>query len=368
MVRTGYRAFGAYRFLLAFIVLLSHTWFFTFGLDGGTFVQSLGIGDIGVMGFFCLSGFVILEAVDRTYANRPVAFVANRFLRLVPPYLVALIVSAGIHGVLLYLDLLRLPFDESVPTDLFSMPNLLVNTTAIIPVVNFNNVFPGTEWYLFVRFAWAIFIEFIFYLFVFAAIVGWKFVAARFLPLVLYAAMALVFALCLHFVHEVVRPLHYALAFVPYFGFGAAVYGWVTHRSKLSGIFATLCFVLLLLHFARYTQEASFWSEWLRGLSDPSALVPIILMALAAIVLPALSRLTPTENAICLDKRLGDQSYAIYLNHYAFIVLGYSLWQHQSVLLQITVICMALAASWVLERAVEEPMKHLRTRVRGHAV
>lgn len=367
MGRTGYRAFGAYRFLLAFIVLLSHTWFFSFGLDGGTYVQSLGIGDIGVMGFFCLSGFVIIEAVDRTYSNRPVAFVANRFLRLAPPYLVAVAISGAIHFVLQASGILRLPF-ESTNVELFSAQNLLINSTAIIPFINFNNVFPDAEWYLFVRFAWAIFIEFVFYLYVFAAIIGWKFVASRFLPLAIYAGLALVGALALHVVHELVRPLHYALAFAPYFGFGAAIYGAVARRSKVALVLAVVCFVTLILHFARYTQEAVFWSAWVSGLSDASVFVPILMMAVAALLIPLLSHVELAPDMIRLDKRLGDQSYAIYLNHYAFIVLGYSLWQHQSPLLQLGVMATVLVASGIAEHIVEKPMKHIRDQVRGHAL
>ncbi|MER8779076.1 hypothetical protein NKJ09_27610 [Mesorhizobium sp. M0189] len=51
-------------------------------------------GNIAVLVFFALSGFVISEAADRIYAGRPVAFMANRLLRILPHFALATILQS----------------------------------------------------------------------------------------------------------------------------------------------------------------------------------------------------------------------------------------------------------------------------------
>ena len=114
------------------------------------------------MGFFVLSGFIISEAMVLFYSNRYRAFLTNRFARLMPPYLGAVVVSVMVHAILLKSGMLRLPDYDVLPADILSASNLIIQTTGIIPVFNFNNLLPRAEWYFFIRFAWAIFVQFVF--------------------------------------------------------------------------------------------------------------------------------------------------------------------------------------------------------------
>src|SRR3546814_14922574 len=101
----AYRLFGSFRFVLALLVVVSHTWALTFADDN--FLPRIGIGNVAVMGFFILSGFIIAEALTTFYAGRPGALLGNRLARIVTPYWAALIVSVGIHAALTTLGVVQ---------------------------------------------------------------------------------------------------------------------------------------------------------------------------------------------------------------------------------------------------------------------
>jgi peptidoglycan/LPS O-acetylase OafA/YrhL len=82
----SYRLFGSYRAALALAVVVSHSQ----PMLGPNFVGSIELGNIAVMSFFVLSGFIISEAGSTFYRGRPLAFLANRFWRIAPIYWLAL--------------------------------------------------------------------------------------------------------------------------------------------------------------------------------------------------------------------------------------------------------------------------------------
>jgi len=69
--------FGALRFLLAYLVILSH-------LVGTDYVAHFGF--YAVRGFFVISGLMMTSALNEVYAFDGLRFWANRMLRLLPPY------------------------------------------------------------------------------------------------------------------------------------------------------------------------------------------------------------------------------------------------------------------------------------------
>src|SRR5437773_8244692 len=79
--------FGALRFLLAYLVVLSH-------LVGS--IDMVHFGFYAVRGFFVLSGFVITAALNEVYRFDGMRFWTNRALRLLPPYYVICAATLGI--------------------------------------------------------------------------------------------------------------------------------------------------------------------------------------------------------------------------------------------------------------------------------
>ncbi|MGA7803750.1 acyltransferase family protein, partial [Bradyrhizobium sp.] len=69
--------FGSLRFLLAYLVILSH-------LVGTLYVAHFGY--YAVRGFFVISGFMMTAALNEVYAFDGLRFWTNRALRLLPPY------------------------------------------------------------------------------------------------------------------------------------------------------------------------------------------------------------------------------------------------------------------------------------------
>ncbi len=79
--------FGILRFLLAYLVVLSH-------LVGSDYLAHFGF--YAVRGFFVISGFVITAALNEVYGFDAGRFWANRLLRLLPPYYVVCLLTLAL--------------------------------------------------------------------------------------------------------------------------------------------------------------------------------------------------------------------------------------------------------------------------------
>jgi peptidoglycan/LPS O-acetylase OafA/YrhL len=79
--------FGILRFLLAYLVVLSH-------LVGSDYLAHFGF--YAVRGFFVISGFFITAALNEVYGFDAGRFWANRLLRLLPPYYVVCLLTLAL--------------------------------------------------------------------------------------------------------------------------------------------------------------------------------------------------------------------------------------------------------------------------------
>src|SRR5260370_5604550 len=79
--------FGSLRFLLGYLVVLSH-------LVGSDYLAHVGF--YAVRGFFVISGFVITAALNEVYGFDAGRFWANRLLRLLPPYYVVCLLTLAL--------------------------------------------------------------------------------------------------------------------------------------------------------------------------------------------------------------------------------------------------------------------------------
>ena len=92
-----------------------------------------------------------------------------------------------------------------------------------------------------------------------------------------YFAACACAALTVHVFSEYVRPLHFSFAFIPYFTLGASLYAAREQRARFTRFVVLLSYLLIGLHFSRYTQgKIPLSIEWLEGLSRPTVFVPVL--------------------------------------------------------------------------------------------
>jgi peptidoglycan/LPS O-acetylase OafA/YrhL len=82
--------FGLLRFLLAYLVVVSH-------LVGSEYVAHFGF--YAVIGFFIIAGYIITSALNEVYHFDGVRFWTNRALRLLPPYYLVCLITLAVVAV-----------------------------------------------------------------------------------------------------------------------------------------------------------------------------------------------------------------------------------------------------------------------------
>lgn len=354
------RPFGAFRCFLAVLVMIHH---FAIELGSPAMVAAVAPrppGDVAVAVFFMLSGFIIFEAVTTFYARRPAAFLANRLLRIVPPYIAALIAAVLVHAALLHatgrlLEIDGKPLDASI----FSAGNLIANVFDIVPGTGFMGRQPSYE---FLWLAWTLRVEVLFYVVAFlgmAAAVAWRgrdrFNEAIGWTWALLAVAAL--PLSVLAIHGLAPN---SLQYAPYFAFGAALYLWDS-GSRAAGIVALIAVPLMALQF--FDHNALFFAEHLPR--DQVSNYVMLALVTAGFVFLACRRVSHLAR---WDRWLGDLSYPIYLNH---VTVGVALKTLGAAPGWITVI-LAMALSVVFSLAmhwlVETRVKPWRDALRGTAL
>jgi peptidoglycan/LPS O-acetylase OafA/YrhL len=350
-----YRTFGTFRLFLAVLVVISHleTDFASPWL--ARILHPLGIGNIGVATFFILSGFVITEALTCFYDRRIWAFALNRSLRIVPPYLVALLFSAVVHGWL---------FRQGLPI-LGTRWTTFVNPLGMNLVALFDPRIPAAreDYYIYVRYVWAIVTEVQFY-----AAAGLLFWSSRVLPLrrrgrqaMLITYVVATMVLYVASTSVTMPALVKVIEFSPYFLTGICLYYWIRQREAgaRSGPLPALTVVsagLSIVCFARYIRT-----------NNP---YPLLAYVAALMVFGALAFRTkgPSAQFQRLDAALGDLSYPLYLNHFAIEVLLLALVGGASALALWGGVALSIAAALALSAVVEPLTRGLREMVRGSAI
>jgi peptidoglycan/LPS O-acetylase OafA/YrhL len=165
--RAIYRPFGAFRFVLSMMVVCQHA-AYLLPMADRPFFWMMGFGIIAVMLFFIISGFVIAEANATFYVGRPVAFMVNRTLRLVPPYIAALALAAIVQQWLYLHGRLHL-WDGDLIGSPLQIKVLIAGLLDIVPF--FHPGLIGAQDVHFIPFAWSLRLEFTFYLYVFLTFV-----------------------------------------------------------------------------------------------------------------------------------------------------------------------------------------------------
>jgi peptidoglycan/LPS O-acetylase OafA/YrhL len=344
--RNLYRPFGAFRFLLAALVLTSHSSGF---LPDG--IGDVGLGNVGVMLFFIVSGTVICEALDTFYRAAPIRFLINRGLKIFPAYWAALAIFYVVFCAV-----------EPERIRLEAWP-VIVNVSLLLSYL------PKGNNLLIIEIAWAIIVEFQFY---FAAAAIYAIAQKSRTPgTILYGVglAALVFYIFVHATNGFGR-FYGAFGFAPYFVFGGAIYYGFIRASRaarwLAAAAAILCIHAYAVYIARLVLPGFAWSD---AASLPSALiVSIALFCVGFAMFLWLAGKSIPHGVERLDKRLGDITYATYLVHPAVIALMVAIRSQDSyggIVTYIIVCTASLLLAIAIFQIVERPVMRVRNVFRG---
>ncbi len=331
----GYVPLGSVRFLLALLVFFGHAL--------APFLrqyQGLGLQTAGVAVFFIISGYVIASAYYQFYHDAPGHFVANRFLRIFPPfwgtYLLALLAAYFFdrHG-----------FSQITPREFIGTFMLFGG-------------YLGVSVGDYVPHAWTLAVEFQFY---FAATVVFFLCHAVKRPrlvahvLVAGAVAGYVLIKLTHGQHRFFGALQYG----PLFGFGVAVFALRDRlTSRVAGMIAAAALLALSLDtYGYYVGE-------IRSDGSYTIYANLIFVALVALFV-VMSFSSMSGRLKKFDKRVGGLTYHLYLTHLPVLILltvngDFSRWQDIPVAL-----ALSMLASVVMEKLTDRPVMYLRDRIRG---
>jgi peptidoglycan/LPS O-acetylase OafA/YrhL len=342
-----YRFFGTFRFLLAICVVLQHFGSRIAPDSLSAAIGPLALGNCAVLAFFVLSGFIIAEAGETFYEGRPGAFLVNRFLRLVPPFLVAMSATIAVYLTLDGLD------DAAVDDAIFSRSSIVGNYLSIFPGTPFPGTSPGAPHALILA-VWALRVELMFYVLFALCLALWSRFGRR--GAVLLAAAFLTLAL---FVLHRLGAAPRLFDFGPYFVLGVALYHALAGR-RAAGWIVAASLAAIAVQFSNYDAGSPIADTYDRPAQF--ALLGTMLASLAALAL------VRGERWRGIDQRLGDMSYAIYLNHAAVQAV---FWLHvpdPTVASFVAAVAVTLLYAAVMLAATEPPLRYLRDQVRGRGV
>jgi peptidoglycan/LPS O-acetylase OafA/YrhL len=357
------RPFGTLRFILAVLVMVHH-----FGLDlapawARAWTARVAPGDLAVTVFFALSGFIILEAASHFYARRPLPFLVNRALRILPQFFAALIVAVLVHVALWSLGILRSVDGAALGPEVFSPRNIWANALSVIPL---SGRFGPSIDYLYLWPVWSLRVELVFYLSVFAALavsVRWR--AGRSYDAALdWTLASLSLSSLAAAIAVIATGAESSAQFAPYFVLGGAAFvvaregaGW---KGRVAAGLALLC--APLTQWQMWNYNGFIHLEY--GRSHPWQVALHGALLAAFLWLAVWSRRAPGR----LDRRLGDLAYPVFLNHLTVGAALRSAGVDDSLPGVLLAMVLSVALAWAMERAVEPALKALRDRWRGTAL
>lgn len=352
--RSPYKPFGILRFILALMVLVQH---FCDDIAPAAIRQAVlpwAPGNVAVLGFFVISGFIVCEAYHFNYRDRPVAYFKNRLLRIVPAYWAALAVSILMHFVILHYQGHLTSLDRHNITAVhFGFKNILMNIFGIFPPVVVN-VTPAQ--YPFIPYAWALQTEMMFYLTLF--IVGFfyqrtkKYTGVPQYAWLALAAYAGIIAAGLTQIGILPRQMAYG----SYFAFGGALF-FVLNGERCAWLVLVPAFAQMMSHFHTYAAE-----DFIDLAANRPGQLLLLILILAWIVVLAAARIRHTK----IDKILGDHAYALYLNHYVVAVVILNCVDRFSVIWLAAGLAASLALTRVMFLVAEKPFVAMRKAIRGN--
>lgn len=334
---------GIYRFLLASAVVISHLWN----------AVAPDLGRHAVVGFFCVSGFLVTKIASETYLNQPFAFLANRALRIFPVYwAVSIILVLGA----------------------FLVPSVGANQRVIDTMGWLNVPTSGVEWandlLIFRLFpddglrlvpqAWSLEVELLMYL-----VIGLVTSRSRTLTYLLFAT-SLILAIVSAAVPGFLTYYYSGLTDGYIFFSGSLVY-WLSRKRKLMKVALPVAVVAALVSgvlLPLIYQESPLNMGVLNSyLFVSAAIAPILIWSLMAYPAPKKEK---TRRFLAF---LGKLAYPLFLLHQGVAVSVATLVEStNSAVTFFAAYVMSLALSIALVFLVEKPIEEIRKRIRQKTV
>ncbi len=342
----AYRPFGAFRLALAGLVLAQHC-MKLLTVDQRSQWPALVLGPVAVACFFALSGFIVAEALTRFYAGRPLAFIGNRFLRVVPPYLLVLALTILVQSALYAAGRLE-PLDTALSGAPWQPRVILGGVFEIVPGLPARRI-SGQD-FSFIPYAWTLRVEFAFYFAAFAA-------CALRRPWAIAAGLALAYLAFGRFVLRHGAGTQQILC-VPFFAFGLGCF-FLQRRPGLASrlhLLAVSAFVPLAF---------TYWMQ--KG--HPVLPYQLGCVAVLFIVFFALTCIGQVPDRLRrFDKWAGDLSYPLYIGHGVVVVAALGVDGRRGWLLYGMAVGASILLAGGLHVLAELPLRHLRDRLRGTRV
>lgn len=337
--------FGILRYILALMVVQTHLWKIT-----------PWAGNYAVFTFFVLSGYLMTLVLHERYSFGPSGigrFLANRALRIYPPYWAVLVLSALVAW--------HLPNIAAAVHRNFSLPatgRLWLENVYIIGASHPSKatlVIP----------AWSLHIELVFYFLMALGLSRNRF------TVFLWFSASLAYTVRMSMLH----PTEYQFWYYRYFPLQAgslafsagAVLYFIRGRFRVRPF---LAFGAMAVAVGVMIGAGRIWSDidmlYLQGFYTALALGFLAVLALGAID----SASVPSVLG-AIDRRLGDLSYPLFLCHVpvAALVLrlyGAGLYPNTARFFIIALAASHLAAL-IIHASIESPVNRLRKSVRGNA-
>jgi peptidoglycan/LPS O-acetylase OafA/YrhL len=331
--------FGSLRFLLAYLVILSH-------LVGTEYVAHFGF--YAVRGFFVISGLMMTAALNEVYAFDGVRFWINRALRLLPPYYLVCALTLLAIAIAPRQAANYLKFWRGIP----DANDLLINLS-VLPLQ-----FTFGSFRLFPPF-WSVAVEIDMYLLLFLVVsrqMSWALIA-------LVAGLSFQLA-CIYDAIDWDYTYFTAPSAVFPFAVGAVLYFLRRHGRWIATPLAAGCaFAVWIANMV--AGGTVLPTSYIFG---PGYLIDTICFAVVVSGLSGFSAVQFGPIANRIDQTLGEWSYFAFLGHWlaGFLVAGIFFngeWRGWTLLLAVTPIVLGASAAFaLLNQRFLEP---LRNKVRG---
>jgi peptidoglycan/LPS O-acetylase OafA/YrhL len=347
-----YRYFGIFRLVLAAMVMLQH-----FAANAAPMALTLAFrpyepGSVAVLAFFCLSGFVIAEAADAVYRDKPRSFLINRVLRVLPHFAVAVALSFVLQGYFVATGTLHVQrFAPLPPVTVFAPQNFLLNLFNIVPYTN------NLVTYRFVPIAWAVQVEMYLYLVIFACLLIGRTALSRRKDGFGAAAVGAAVLLLPCYVLAVLHKLPPTLGFLPYFSYGAGLY-FSLKNCRLGLWIALASLPGMFWHFLSLpVRHAELGYE--RAVSGQLLLLALLV---AAVTILAKARFGRFQKA---DSIIGGFTYPLYLYHYIVLIVVTSFFADLTYGTFAFGMLLSIAFSVAMARMLDPVIDRWRNRIRG---